>query len=203
MLSKNATGPNKKTSLPPMPISQTVADHIVRESMFRMLSAHQFEDALAHLEKHPDMINAVNEDGVEAIRYAVFANDAGVVYRLAVRGADINRKGNDGWNPVMEAAHLGYSSVLEVLISQGADINTKTPMGWTPIQLALMQGHSEAARVLIMAGANLNDGPMKGMYAADLIENVALDQEVVWLIIEKTRLAQMDCCNKNIETINV
>lgn len=185
MFSKTAADLHEIPGLPPVSFSQTVADTIVRESMFRLLGVNQFEDALSLLDKHPDMINAVNEDGADALRYAVLANDAGMVYRLAKRGAYIDRKDNDGWNHVMEAAHLGYASVLQVLISQGANINIKTPMGWTPIQIALMQGHSEATRILIMAGAELNDGPMKGLHAADLIENVSLDQEVVRLVIEK------------------
>ncbi len=194
MLSKTASGLRESAGLPPAPFSQDIADNIVCESLFRQLRAHRFDGALAILEKHPDLIHAVDENVADAVRYAVFANDTYAIHRLTAYGPDLDRKDRDGWSHMMEAAHLGFSGVLRALIDHGAAMNTKTPLGWTPVQLALMQGHSEAAYVLIMAGANLHDGPMKGMHAPDLIETVTIDPEVVRLVREKAGQVNTGCC---------
>ncbi|MHB8699247.1 MAG: ankyrin repeat domain-containing protein [Sulfuricaulis sp.] len=184
MIAKNANCLHRVSRRPPATFSQAVADNVVRESLFRLLNVNQFEDVLAVLEKHPSLIFAVDENGADAARYAVLANDAGVLHRLAFRGADLDNQDKDGWSHMMEAAHNGFTGILQVLISHGADINKKTPLGWTPVQLALLHGHSEAAYVLIKAGANLHDGPMKGMHATDIIDCAALDPKVVNLVRE-------------------
>ncbi len=170
------------------PISRNTVDDIIQQSIIRLLHAHQFEDVLALFDKYHELIHVTDEEGADAVRYAIQVNNADVIERLAIRGADLNRKDAQGWTPVMEAAHQGFSNVLKVLISHGADMNAKTPFGWTPVQLALMQGHSDAALFLIHAGAELRDGPMPGLHAIDLLDNMALDPEVARLAREKARL---------------
>lgn len=174
------------------PSSRNIKDDIIRH-----LRTHQLEDVLVLFDKYPGMIHVTDEEGADVVRYAIADNNAAVIYRLAIRGADLNRKDKQGWTPVMEAAYLGFSKVLKVLISHGADMNAKTPLGWTPVQLALMQGHSEAAIFLIHAGAELRDGPMPGLYAIDLLDNMALDPEVVHLAREKAELPQEPCCEES------
>lgn len=194
MLSKTTTGLHQTADQPPAPYARAIADNIAREALFRHLRTHRFEAALAILNSHPDLIRAVDENGADAVRYAVIANNAVAVRQLAVRGFDLDRKDKNGWSHTMEAAHLGLAGVLRVLIGHGADMNAKTQLGWTPVQLALLQGHSNAATVLIMAGANLHDGPMEGLHAPDLVEGVALDPEVAQLVLKKANQADPGCC---------
>lgn len=176
------------------PVDVVPSSRNIKDDIIRLLRTHQLEDVLALFDKYQGLIHVTDEEGADVVRYAIAANNAAMIYRLAIRGADMNRKDKQGWTPVMEAAHLGFSKVLKVLISHGVDMNAKTPLGWTPVQLALMQGHSEAAIFLIHAGAELRDGPMPGLYAIDLLDNMALDQEVVRLAREKAELQEELCC---------
>lgn len=178
------------------PLPRNIVDDNIRQSSIRLLRTHQFEDVLALFDKYQGLIHVTDDEGADAVRYAIVADNASVVERLAIRGAYLNSKDPQGWTPIMEAAHLGFSKVLKVLISHGADMNAKTPLGWTPVQLALMQGHSEAAIFLIHAGAELRDGPMPGLYAIDLLDNMALDLEVVRLAREKAGLPEEPCCGR-------
>lgn len=102
-----------------------------------------------------DIIHEQDEDGREALHYAVCANSANMVNLLFKWGANINAESKWG-TPLHYAIWQGLDEMVTLLIKLGADVNKKDPYGDSPLCTALWSGADEIMEQLISAGAKID-----------------------------------------------
>ncbi len=98
-------------------------------------------------------VNAVNEDGVTAIRMAIFNGHQDLVQLLIENGADVCAADQDGVTAIQAAAMHNRTEIVRLLIENGADVNAAGKGGLTAMQIALSDNRKELMRVLVENGA--------------------------------------------------
>ena len=100
----------------------------------------------------------------EELFAAICHNEADVVDKLLVAGADANKRFRNQLTPLMVAARAGSHAVIPVLLAHGADVNASYGLwGRSAFHWLCRQGltshyhveaHTESARALLEAGAD-------------------------------------------------
>ena len=100
-------------------------------------------------------VNARQVDGMAALHWAAYHDDAELVGRLVEAGADVHGANRYGVTPLTLAAENANVAMVERLLEAGADPNTTLPGGETVLMTAARTGRVGAVRALLAAGADL------------------------------------------------
>jgi len=105
-------------------------------------------------------LNAQDDYGWTALRYAVRAGNLKAAKQLIEEGADVNVPSKSGRTPLMSAAGNKLSKEVSFLLQNGADANLKDGDGRTAYEIAMRGGAtgcSECREMLKAAMTGLND----------------------------------------------
>ena len=111
--------------------------------------------AVDRLLRQPVDINARQVDGMTALHWAAYHDDAELVARLVGAGADVHVSNRYGVTPLSLAAENANVAMVERLLEAGADSNTTLPGGETVLMTAARTGRVGAVRALLAAGADM------------------------------------------------
>jgi len=114
----------------------------------------------------------------------------GEVYRLIMKGADVNASTNEGATPLIFAITGKMQLTVDLLIRLSADVNIVTAGGETPLLIATKQNSPEIIENLIRNGAEINYQDQNGVtalnfasiynyfYVADMLLYYGADTEI-------------------------
>ena len=101
-------------------------------------------------------VNGAQGDGMTALHWAVYHDDAAMATRLVHSGADVNAANSYGVTPVSLAATNRNANIVSVLLDAGADANATLQGGETVLMTAARTGSVEAVTALLAGGADPN-----------------------------------------------
>ena len=101
-------------------------------------------------------VNAAQVDGMTALHWAAYHDDAGLVSRLIDAGADVHAPNRYGVRVLSLAAENANAAMVERLLEAGADANTSLPGGETVLMTAARTGRVGVVRALIAAAADIH-----------------------------------------------
>lgn len=116
----------------------------------------QSEVAKVLLEKDPDSVNKLNDDGESPLLLAVRRSNLVIVELLLKAGAETNHANLNGILPLHVAAENGDLFVGKALLTAGADINQRASNGETPLTFAAQNSRNDFVAMLIESGADVN-----------------------------------------------
>ena len=114
--------------------------------------------ATGALARHPELVNAVAEDGFQPLGLACFFGHLEAADYLVAVGASINLPSNNELHatPLQSAVAGGHASIVKILLKNGAQPNVRERGGFTPLHIASANGDVESIQLLILAGADLH-----------------------------------------------
>jgi ankyrin repeat protein len=120
-------------------------------------AAEQRDRALirALLAKGAD-VNAAQVDGMTALHWAVYNDDAETAGLLVRSRANVNATNRYGVPPLFLACTNGNANLVRLLLDAGANANSSLPGGETVLMDAARAGNLEAVKALLARGANPN-----------------------------------------------
>lgn len=122
----------------------------------------------AFLLQQPNLdLDAVNENGENALMMAALRGHVGLLRQLIRRGAEVNKP---GWTPLHYAAtHASAVSVemVELLLEESAYIDAASPNDTTPLMMAARYGNRDTVKALLEAGADASLRNQQGLSALD------------------------------------
>jgi len=101
-------------------------------------------------------INALQADGMSALFWAVYYDQADIVNLLIDAGADANIANRYGLTPLIQAAINGNGEIMSLLVDAGADPNARTLQGDTALMNASKTGALQGIQALLEAGAEVD-----------------------------------------------
>ncbi len=107
-------------------------------------------ELLVALNQGGDM-NAVDQDGISPLWYAVQNGHAGCVNLLLAYCANPNCADRTGLTALNLALQTQNCDCLQQLIAAGADVNHPFPTGWLPLGYAAMRNSPECVQLLMQA----------------------------------------------------
>jgi len=120
------------------------------------------------LDRQPNF-NAVDNEGNNALYYALRRRQIDKAALVIARGVDINRKNNHGYTVLMDAAEKGYMDVVQFLLDNRADIGLKDSCGRTALRIAVQGDHKEVAELIRAGGGDPNDMVKKDMSCGKIV----------------------------------
>src|SRR5262245_48814752 len=113
--------------------------------------------AVRNLLKQGADVNAAQGDGMTALHWAVFKDNAEMVKTLVSAGANVSATTRiNGMTPVFFAAQNGQAAIIDILVKAGAKPNAPLATGVTPLMIAAKAGNPDAVKVLLDNGADAN-----------------------------------------------
>lgn len=100
-------------------------------------------------------VNLKDEDGWNAVRETVLANQPEIMAAVLSSGADLTLRYDEGWTALMIAAHSSDLPIVQALLDAGADPEAQTPDGVTAIMIAMKRGDAAVVQAL-QAGSKLD-----------------------------------------------
>ena len=100
-------------------------------------------------------INLTQVDGMTALHWSVYHDDADTARLLVQAGADVNAENRYGIPPLSLAATNGNADVIALLLDAGADANVSLRGGETVLMTAARTGNLAAVNALLASGADL------------------------------------------------
>ena len=100
-------------------------------------------------------INALQADGMSALFWATYYEEADMVSLLIDAGADANIQNRYGLTPLIQSAISGNGEIISLLLDAGADANARTLQGDTALMNAAKAGSVQGVQALISAGADV------------------------------------------------
>ena len=100
-------------------------------------------------------INATQPDGMSALFWAVYYEEADMVSLLLDAGADANVQNRYGLTPLIQSSITGNGEIISMLLDAGADANARTLQGDTALMNAAKAGSVQGVQALIEAGAGV------------------------------------------------
>jgi ankyrin repeat protein len=116
------------------------------------------------LKQHAD-VNAAQADGMTALHWAVYHDDARTTKLLLEAGANAKAANHYGVTPLTLACTNGNAEIVEMLLKAGADPNTTLHGGETVLMTAARTGRPGPVKALLAKGANVNAKDRKGQTA--------------------------------------
>ena len=101
-------------------------------------------------------VNVPQVDGMTALHWAVYHDDADTAGLLVRSGADVNAENRYGVPPLSVAATNGSADIVTLLLDAGADANAALRGGETVLMTAARTGSLGAVRALLAKGADPN-----------------------------------------------
>ena len=101
-------------------------------------------------------VNAAQVDGMTALHWAVYNDDAETAGLLVRSRANVNATNRYGVPPLFIACTNGNATVVRLLLDAGANANASLPGGETVLMTAARVGNLEAVKALLARGANPN-----------------------------------------------
>ena len=101
-------------------------------------------------------VNVAQVDGMTALHWAVYNDDAETAGLLVRSRANVNAANRYGVAPLSLAATNGNASVVKLLLDAGANANALLPGGETVLMTAARAGNLETVKALLARGANPN-----------------------------------------------
>ncbi|MAM71563.1 MAG: hypothetical protein CMP91_10515 [Gammaproteobacteria bacterium] len=145
------------------------------------LAEHQDWDAVEAAISNEDL-NAAQPDGMTALFWATYYDEADVVRLLLNAGANPNIENRYGMTPLIQAAMNGNSAMITMLLEAGADAHATTPEGDNALLNAAKTGAVQGVQALIEAGADVNSRDSY-LYQTPLMWAVASNQADVARIL--------------------
>ena len=127
-----------------------------------------FEALLADAAEHGDRarldallaagadVNAAQPDGMTALHWAAYLDDAEAARKLVRAGADAAAENRYGVTPLTPACINGSGEMVELLLDAGADADTASSGGETVLMLAARTGKPAVVSTLLERGADVN-----------------------------------------------
>jgi ankyrin repeat protein len=100
-------------------------------------------------------VNAPQIDGMTALHWATYHDDADMVDQLLRAGANVQAATRYGVTPLSLACTNGNGALVERLLAAGADPNAALPGGETPLMTAARTGSLVAVKTLLSRGAKV------------------------------------------------
>jgi ankyrin repeat protein len=110
-------------------------------------------------------VNAAQVDGMTALHWAAWQDDAEVVKLLLDKGAIATAANRYGVTPLSIACENGNAAIVQMLLDAGADANATMEGGETALILASRTGKIEVVRALIAKGAKVDELQIKNQSA--------------------------------------
>ena len=101
-------------------------------------------------------VNTAQVDGMTALHWAVYNDDADMAGLLVRSGANVNVANLYGVPPLSLACTNGNADLVRLLLDAGADANASLRGGETVLMTAARAGNAEAVKALLARGANPN-----------------------------------------------
>ena len=101
------------------------------------------------IKRGPETVNAVSNDGLTALHFAVCGNLYGVVRALVKLQAGINTQDGHGLSPLHLAVENRLPSIVNILLDGGADYNIRDQNGYTPLGFAIKDDLVRIMEVLV------------------------------------------------------
>ncbi|MCA9120940.1 MAG: ankyrin repeat domain-containing protein [Planctomycetaceae bacterium] len=120
--------------------------------------------ALALIEQGVD-VNGVQVDGMTALHWAVYHDDAELTKRIIAAGADVTSTNRYGVAALSIACQNGNTEIVERLLDAGANPNTTLRGGETALMTAARTGRIGPVRALLAFGADPNAQELHGQTA--------------------------------------
>ena len=117
------------------------------------------------LQQHSVEINAAQADGMTALLWAVYYDQAELVDLLLQQKADANKTNNYGVTPLSVAARNGNSQITKMLLDANADANAHLNGKETVLMTASRTGNSNVVKQLLAAKAAPNATEQNGQTA--------------------------------------
>lgn len=101
--------------------------------------------------------NAPQGDGMTALHWAAYRDDAELAQMLLYAGARVSATIRiNSMTPLFFASQNGSPRMVDLLLKAGADVNATLTNGATPLMYAARAGNAEAVKLLLENGANPN-----------------------------------------------
>ncbi len=104
-------------------------------------------------------------DGMTALHWAAWHDNAEAAALLGKYGADVNAANKYGVTPLSIACTNGNAAIMTQLVNAGADVNQAQPGGETALMTAARTGRLEAVNVLLDHKADMNAKERSGQTA--------------------------------------
>jgi uncharacterized protein len=101
-------------------------------------------------------VNAAQVDGMTALHWAVYNDDAETARLLVRSRANVNATNRYGVPPLFLACTNNNATLVRLLLDAGANANASLPGGETVLMTAAKVGSLEAVKALLARGANPN-----------------------------------------------
>jgi ankyrin repeat protein len=101
-------------------------------------------------------VNAAQTDGMTALHWAVYHDDADTAGLLVRSGANVNAANQYGVPPLSLACTNGNADLVKLLLDAGADANASLLGGESVLMTAARVGNLEVVKALLARGANPN-----------------------------------------------
>ncbi len=129
-------------------------------------------------------INATQPDGMSALFWAVYHEEAAMVSLLLDAGADANVQNRYGLTPLIQASTTGNGEIISMLLDAGADANARTLQGDTALMNAAKAGTVQGVQALIDAGADVEARDGYGFQTPLMWAAAANQAEIVRMLAE-------------------
>ncbi len=142
----------------------TFAQQLASSQLADLAEQQRFDVLLQLLDKQAD-VSATQVDGMTALHWAVYHDEATCVEALLSAGADANAKNRYAVTPLSLACTNGNSKVVAALLKRGADANAVLVGGETALMTASRTGDLKCVQLLLQHGADVNARERKGQSA--------------------------------------
>jgi ankyrin repeat protein len=139
-----------------------VADYLLglkpKLDVFTLCVAGHAVDALAAIEKQPELLHAHSTDGWTPLHLAAFFGWAELANVLIDRGAELDSRSTNSMKntPLHAAAAGGSTPLVDLLLKRGANPNATQEGGWTALHAAAQSGNRSMVETLVAHGADVN-----------------------------------------------
>ena len=110
-------------------------------------------------------VDAAQVDGMTALHWAVYWNDAATTRLIVDAGANVKAENRYGVTPLALACTNGSTLIVKRLLAAGADSNASLRGGETPLMTAARTGTLAPVLALLASGADVNAKERRGQTA--------------------------------------
>ena len=139
-----------------------IADYLLslnpKLDIFTLCVAGHTKEALAAIEKSPELLEAHSTDGWTPLHLAGFFGWPELANALLDKGAAVDSRSTNSMKntPLHAAAAGGVTPLVDLLLKRGANPNLTQEGGWTALHAAAQSGNRAMVETLVAHGANIN-----------------------------------------------